>query len=142
MLYSRGTGPDKEASRSRLDVRAMLVGRADSPLPAWRCRPERIWSLPASASTAGRCLASAGHDRSLWRGPLHDRWSRALDLQPVPDPPAIDRRLAAGAQLPQQPLLGGLPIQVGHVLSDDLLTGNDVHGACLSGCDPAVGSNG
>jgi len=52
----------------------------------------------------------------------------------------VNGRLAAGAQLPQQPLLGGLPVQVGHMLGDDLVTADDVHGACLSGFDPAVGS--
>jgi hypothetical protein len=45
-------------------------------------------------------------------------------------------RLAAGAQLPHQPLSGGLPVQIGHMLGDELVTGDDVHGACLSRFDP------
>jgi hypothetical protein len=41
----------------------------------------------------------------------------------------VNGRLAAGAQLSQQPLLGGLPVQVGDMLGGDLVTGDGVHGA-------------
>jgi hypothetical protein len=49
-------------------------------------------------------------------------------------------RLAAGAQLPHQPLPGGLPVQVRHMLGDELVTGDGVHGACLSSFDPGCRS--
>jgi hypothetical protein len=48
----------------------------------------------------------------------------------------VNGRLAAGALLPQQPLLGGLAVQVGDMLGDDLVTDDGVHGGCLSGFRP------
>src|ERR671930_1484638 len=48
---------------------------------------------------------------------------------------------AAGSQLPQQSLLGGLAVQIGHMLGGDLVTGDGVHGACLSGFDDPVGGS-
>jgi hypothetical protein len=54
----------------------------------------------------------------------------------------VDGLLAARPQLAQQPLPGGLAVQVGHPLGGDLVTGDDdAHGACLSDVDPAVGSS-
>src|SRR5919199_810717 len=48
---------------------------------------------------------------------------------------------AAGSQLPQQSLLGGLAVQIGRMLGGDLVTGDGVHGACLSGFDDPVGGS-
>jgi hypothetical protein len=56
--------------------------------------------------------------------------------QPFPDSTALDGPLAAGSQLAQQPLLGGLAVQVGQPLSGELVADGDVHGvtsAWLSG---------
>jgi hypothetical protein len=95
MPYSWGAGSDEEASRSRPSVRALLVGRAGSPLPAWRCRPGASgasltqparraagWPPRAMTGPAGGVLVmtAARGRRTVSRSQIRQRWTVGVRL--------------------------------------------------------------